>query len=467
MSNKENMLGTESIGKLLLKMATPAILAQLVNMLYNIVDRMFIGKIPEIGTIALTGVGITFPIIILISAFASLIGMGGSPRAAIKMGANDYDEAEHILGNCFVSLIFIAITLTIFFQIFHEPLLLSFGASENTLPYAKEYIKIYVYGTIFVQISLGLNSFISCQGFPKISMRTILIGAILNILFDFIFIKIFNMGVKGAAFATVISQAASAIWVIRFLIFSKNSRIKIKRKYFKIKKDILLPVLSLGISPFIMQSTESILNISFNSSLAKYGGDMAVGTMTILTTIMQCINLPCSGLGQGGQPIISYNYGAGNRERVQKTFKLLIISALTYTISAWLLIMIKPEILITLFAKKGEDIVEYASWAIRIYLFGAFIMGAQFSCQQTFIALGRAKESLFLAILRKIILLIPLIYILPLFMKDKVFAVFLAEPIADILAAFTTVSLFIFTTRKIYKEMDNRKSEDKEQNTTN
>ncbi|MDE6181999.1 MAG: MATE family efflux transporter, partial [Eubacteriales bacterium] len=413
MSNKENMLGTESVGKLLFKMATPAILAQLVNMLYNIVDRMFIGKIPEIGTTALTGVGITFPIIILTSAFASLIGMGGSPRAAIKMGANDYDEAENILGNCFISLIFISITLTILFEIFHEPLLISFGASEKTLPYAEEYIRIYSYGTIFVQMALGLNSFISCQGFPKVSMRTILIGAILNIFFDFLFIKVFNMGVKGAALATVISQAASAIWVIRFLMFSKNSRIKIKRKYFKIKKDILLSVLTLGISPFIMQSTESILNIAFNSSLEKHGGDIAVGTMTILTTIMQCVNLPCSGLGQGAQPIISYNYGAGNKERIQKTFRLLIISALTYTISAWLLIMIKPEILITLFAKEGEDIVGYASWAIRIYLFGAFIMGAQYSCQQTFIALGMAKESLFLAIFRKIILLVPLIYILP------------------------------------------------------
>ncbi|MDE6357731.1 MAG: MATE family efflux transporter [Eubacteriales bacterium] len=461
MDNKNNMFATESIGKLLVKMATPAILAQLVNMLYNIVDRVFIGKIPEIGTLALTGVGVTFPIIILISAFASLIGMGGSPRAAIKMGADKYDEAEEILGNCFITLIFISITLTVFFGIFHETLLLKFGASENTIIYAKEYISIYILGTIFVQISLGLNTFISCQGFPKISMKTIIIGAILNILFDFIFIKIFNMGVKGAALATVIAQSISAIWVLRFLIFSKKSKLKIKKKYFKIKKEVLLPVLALGISPFIMQSTESLLNISFNSSLAKYGGDIAVGTMTILATIMQCINLPCSGLGQGGQPIISYNYGAGNKERVQKTFKLLITSSLIFTTTAWLIIMLKPEIIITIFAKKGEGIVDYASWAIKIYLFGMFMMGAQYSCQQTFVALGRAKESLFLAILRKIILLIPLIYILPIFMENKVFAVFVAEPIADILAAITTVSLFIFTSKKIYKEMDSRKNTNK------
>lgn len=460
LNNNKNIFGTESIGKLLIKMSVPAILAQIVNMLYNIVDRMFIGKIPEVGTLALTGVGVTFPIIILIAAFASLIGMGGSPRAAIKMGANKYDEAEEILGNSFIVLIIISVILTVFFMIFHEPLLLSFGASENTISYAKDYIKIYILGTIFVQISLGLNMFINCQGFPKIGMQTVIIGAVLNILFDFIFIRIFNMGVKGAALATVISQAVSAIWVIGFLSFYKNSRLKIRKKYFKIKKEVLLPILALGVSPFIMQSTESILNIAFNSSLSKYGGDIAVGTMTILSTVMQCVNLINMGLGQGAQPIISYNYGAKNKERVQKTFNLLLISSLIFTTAVFLLVMLKPEVLITIFVKKGDPIVDYASWAIKIYLFGVFIMGAQFACQQTFVALGRAKESLFLAILRKIILLIPLIYILPLFMKNKVLAVFLSEPIADILASITTLILFVVITKKIYKEMDKEKDEE-------
>lgn len=462
--DNQNILGTESIGKLLFKMATPAILAQLVNMLYNIVDRMFIGKIPEIGTLALTGVGVTFPIIILISAFASLIGMGGSPRAAISMGANNYDDAEEILGNCFVTLIGISVCLTAFFWVLHEPLLLQFGASEDTLKYGKEYIQIYILGTIFVQIALGLNPFISCQGFSKVSMQTVLIGAVLNIIFDFVFIKIFNMGVKGAAYATVISQAVSAIWVIRFLMFSKVTKLKIKKKYFKVKMSVLLPVLALGVSPFIMQATESILNISFNSSLKKYGGDMAVGTMTILATLMQCVNLPCMGLAQGAQPIISYNYGAGNKERMQKTFRYLLTFSLIFTFLVWVLIMIKPEILIIMFAKPGDPIVEYASWAIKIFLFGIFIMGAQYACQQTFVALGKAKESLFLAILRKIILLIPLIYILPLFLQDKVFAIFVAEPIADILAALTTLTLFTFTSRKLYKEMDNQKLKENDKN---
>lgn len=458
-NTKDDLFAKESIGKLLLKMATPAILAQIVNLLYNIVDRMFIGKIQDVGTVALTGVGVTFPIIILISAFASLIGMGGSPRAAMKMGANQNDEAEEILGNCFIALIFISVILTIGFYFFHKPLLLSFGASQGTtLQYAVDYIKIYILGTIFVQISLGLNAFISCQGYAKISMQTVMIGAFLNIIFDFIFIKVFNMGVKGAALATVISQGVSAVWVLRFLIFSPNSKIKIKKKYFKIKKEVLFPVLALGVSPFIMQSTESILNISFNSSLLKYGGDISVGAMTILATIMQFINLPCVGLGQGAQPIISYNYGAKNYERVKKTFKLLIIFSIGFTTAMWLLVMIKPEILISIFVKPGDEIIEYTSWSAKIYFFGIFIMGAQYACQQSFVALGRAKESLFLAILRKIILLIPLIYILPYFFKNnigKVFGVFLAEPISDIIAALTTIILFIFTSKKIFKEINN------------
>lgn len=457
-TDKKNIMGTERIGKLLFKMAMPAIAAQIVNMLYNIIDRIFIGRIPEIGTLALTGVGVTFPIIILIAAFSSLIGMGGSPLAAIKMGAENYDEAEEILGNSFITLIGISIILTIFFHIFSEKLLLMFGAGENTIIYAKEYIKIYVSGTVFVQIALGLNSFISCQGFPKISMKTVLIGAILNIILDFVFIKILGMGVKGAAFATVISQAVSAIWVVRFLAFSKKSRIKIKKKYFKLNKAIILSVLALGISPFIMQSTESLLNIAFNSSLKRYGGDIAVGSMTILATVMQCFTLPIIGLGQGAQPIISFNFGAGNKERVKKTFKLLITVSLTFTTLAWLFIMLNPEFLIRVFAEKGDPIIEYAGKAIRIYLFGLFIIGAQFSCQQTFVALGRAKESLFLALLRKIILLIPLIYIMPLFLKDKVFAVFVSEPIADITSSLVTMLIFFIVSKKLLGNNDDLKN---------
>lgn len=465
-NNKNNPLATERIGKLLLKMVIPAVIAQIVNLLYNIVDRMFISGIPDIGTLALTGVGVTFPIITLISAFATLIGMGGSPRAAIKMGQNDYDEAEKILGNSFVSLLGISFVLTVFFLIFNEKLLLMFGASENTLPYAKEYINIYVMGTIFVQISLGLNPFINCQGFVNIGMKTVLIGAILNILFDFIFIKVFNMGVKGAALATVISQGVSAIWVLRFLIKSKITKLRIKVKYFKINKSIMFSIIALGISPFIMQSTESLLSIAFNSSLKKYGGDIAVGSMTIIATIMQCVGLISSGIGQGSQPIISFNYGAGKMDRVRKTYKLTITVSVLFTAIVWLICIIKPEIFIGIFTKDDEVMMSYSNITLKIYMFSVFIMGTQYACQQAFVALGQAKVSLFLALLRKIILLIPLIYILPAILPDsiitsfqqvmfpmsienKVFAVFLSEPISDFIAAVTTTTLFIITAKKL------------------
>lgn len=465
-NNKNNPLANERIGKILVKMVVPAVVAQIVNLLYNIVDRMFISGIPEIGTLALTGVGVAFPIIMLISAFASLIGMGGSPRAAIKMGQSDYDDAEEILSNSFISLVFISVVLTLFFLIFNEKLLLMFGASEQTLPYAKQYINIYVIGTIFVQIALGLNPFINCQGFANIGMKTILIGAGLNIVFDFIFIKIFGMGVIGAALATVISQAVSAIWVLRFLTKSNKTKIKIKRKYFKLKKSVMVPILLLGISPFIMQSTESLLNIAFNSSLKKYGGDIAVGTMTILATVMQCVNLIAMGIGQGSQPIISFNYGAGKIDRVKKTYNLTIGISVLFTSIIWLVCIIKPEFFIGMFATEDNPIMGYAKVSLTIYMFSVFLMGAQFACQQVFVALGQAKVSLFLALLRKIILLIPLIYILPIVIPDnvlttiqqsilpmslenKVFAVFLAEPISDFIAAFTTITLFIITTKKL------------------
>ncbi len=469
MSNPvNNQLATEPIGKLLLKMVIPAVVAQIVNLLYNIVDRMFISGIPNIGTLALTGVGVTFPIIISISAFASLIGMGGAPRAAIKMGQNNYDEAEEILSNSFISLIFISVVLTVFFLIFNEKLLLMFGASENTISYAKQYADIYVIGTVFVQIALGLNAFINCQGFANTGMKTVLIGAILNILFDFIFIKIFGMGVRGAALATVISQAVSAIWVLRFLTISKQTKIKVNKKYFRLKKSVMLPILALGISPFIMQSTESLLNIAFNSSLKKYGGDIAVGSMTIIATIMQCVNLIAMGIGQGSQPIISFNYGAGKMDRVKKTYNLTIAISLIFTTIMWLLCLIKPDLFVGIFAKGDEAMMSYANFSLRIYMFSVFIMGAQFACQQAFVALGQAKISLFLALLRKIILLIPLIYILPAIVPDgivmlldsdislnsKVFAVFLAEPISDFIAAVTTTTLFIITTKKLNKKFE-------------
>lgn len=448
---EQNKLGTAPIGRLLASLAVPCIAAQIVNLLYNIIDRIYIGHIPEIGTAALTGVGVTFPIIMIISAFAALVGMGGAPRASIKMGQKDNDGAEKILGNCFALTIVMAIVLMIVFLITGQDLLLLFGASENTLPYAWSYMQIYVLGTFFVMITLGLNNFISTQGFAKISMLTVIIGAVINIVLDPVFIFVFNMGVKGAALATILSQGVSCVWVLKFLM-SKRSILKIRRKNFRFQKEYLFPVIALGVSPFIMQSTESLLNICFNSSLQKYGGDLAVGAMTILSSIMQIFSLPVMGLAQGAQPIISYNYGAQNKQRVQKAFRLLFICGVTFSTLFWVVNMIFPQLLVALFAST-EEFKTYSMWALRIYLACGFVMGVQNSCQQTFIAIGEAKISLFLALLRKIILLIPLIYILPVFIGDKVFAVFLAEPIADFLAASTTFTCFRVKFRKVVAKM--------------
>lgn len=439
-TDTNNKLGTEKIGKLLFSLALPAITAQLVNMLYNIVDRIYIGHMADIGSLALTGVGVTMPIILIISAFSSLIGMGGAPRAAIKMGENNDREAEKILGNCFSSLLLISVTLTLIFLIFGERLLWLFGASSDTIQYGLEYLNIYVCGTIFVQLTLGLNSFISTQGYAKFSMLTVIIGAVTNIVLDPILIFGLNMGVRGAAVATVLSQALSTVWVLKFLTGNK-SRLKIRKENLKINKVIMVPVLLLGISPFIMQSTESLLNVAFNYSLQKYGGDIAVGSMTILSSLMQIIFLPLVGLTQGAQPITSYNYGAKNNERVKKTFKLLIKSAFIYTTSIWLLIMLFTDVFVSLFT-IDPVLKNYTVWAARIYLGTAFMMAAQNSCQQTFVALGQAKVSMFLALLRKIILLIPLIFILPYFFENKAFAIFLAEPISDFIAAIITTVTF-------------------------
>ncbi|NLV91479.1 MAG: MATE family efflux transporter [Firmicutes bacterium] len=440
-------LGTESVGKLLFSLSIPAITAQIVNMLYNLVDRVYIGHIPNTGALALTGVGLTFPVIMVISAFSSLIGMGGAPRASIAMGRGDHQDAEEILGNCFTVLLGLSLGLTAVFLVFSEPLLMMFGASQQTLPYALSYLRIYVCGTIFVQLSLGLNSFITAQGFAKTSMYTVLIGAVANIILDPIFIFALDMGVAGAAIATVISQGLSALWVLRFLTGPKT-KLRIRRRYLRPRLAVMIPVLMLGVSPFVMSATESLLNIAFNSSLQKYGGDMAVGAMTILASLMQILTLPIMGLTQGAQPIISYNYGAKNNSRVRQAFRLLLISSVAFSCLFWITVMAAPRIFVNLFS-TDPVLVETTTWAMGTYMAVAFVMGAQIACQQAFIALGQAKISLFLALLRKIILLIPLIYLLPNFFADKVFAVFLAEPISDFLAVVTTVTVFAFQFRRI------------------
>jgi putative MATE family efflux protein len=444
--SKDTNLGTEKIGKLLFRLAIPAVTAQIVNVLYNMVDRVYIGRIPDVGTQALTGLGVCMPLILIISSFAALIGMGGAPRASIMMGEGKQEEAEKVLGSSITALVIISVILTCLFLVFGDTLLMMFGGSENTIEYASGYMRIYTCGTIFVQLALGLNSFISAQGFAKTSMMSVLIGAVCNIILDPIFIFGFNMGVEGAAFATIISQGISAIWVLRFLISTK-SLLRIRKKNLRLSPKIILPCLALGLSPFIMQATESIISICFNSSLLKYGDDLAVGAMTILSTVMQFSMLPLVGLTQGAQPIIGYNFGAKNAGRVRDTFKLELKVGLIYSTAIWLLAMLFPQMLARIFTPDPE-LISFTAWAMRIYMGVSLIFGIQLVCQQTFIAIGNAKTSLFLAFLRKIILLIPLIYILPHLFSNQIMGVFLAEPVADVIAVSTTIILFIIQFRK-------------------
>lgn len=448
-TEQQNKLAVMPVSKLLFSLAMPAIAAQIVNLLYNMVDRIYIGHIPGHGSTALTGLGVTFPVIILIAAFAALVGYGGAPRASIAMGKGDNESAEKILGNCVFTLCVLAIILTVFFSIFAEPILYAFGASKDTIVYALPYTRIYVLGTIFVQITTGLNAFITSQGFSGTGMKTVMIGAGLNLVLDPLFIFGFHMGVEGAAVATVLSQAVSAIWVLRFLC-GKTTILRIRKENLHCNLAVMGPVLALGASPFIMQSTESLLSVCFNTSLQKYGGDIAVGAMTILSSVMQLAMMPLSGLCQGMQPIVSFNFGAKNMERVKKAFLITLGCCLGYATLMWAAAMLIPGTLAGIFT-TDEALIEYASWAMRIYMGAICLFGAQIACQQTFVALGKAVHSLFLAILRKILLLIPLIYILPASLEDKVFAVFLAEPVSDFLAVCTTVILFFGTAWRLLK----------------
>ena len=429
-------MGKGRIPQLMLNLAIPAVVAQLINMLYNIVDRIYIGHIPEAGASALTGVGLFLPILMMINAFAMLAGSGGAPRAAIAMGKNDQREAQKILGNCFSVLMMFAVVLTVVFYIFAPQLLRLFGASDVTLPYGLSYARIYILGTVFVMIVMGMNPFITTQGFAKFSMITTVVGAVCNIILDPILIFGFHMGVQGAAVATVISQAVSAVWVLLFLRGSKTM-LRLTLSDMKIVPEVILPCLALGISTFVMLSTESILNISFNSSLSRFGGDVAVGAMTIISSCNQLVTLPLQGICQGGQPIMSYNFGADKKERVKQAFICQFSACVGYATLLWILFLVAPQIFAGIFS-SDSSLVDYTVWSMRIYMAGIFSTGVQISCQQTFMALGQAKISLFMACLRKLVLLIPLIFILPHIFSNQVFGVFVAEPISDILAASVT-----------------------------
>lgn len=439
-SDVTSKLAKAPVGKLLFSLAVPSVIAQIVNLLYNIVDRIYIGHIEDVGSIALTGVGLTFPVICLIGAFTMLIAQGGAPRAAIFMGKGDNKTAEKILGSCFSTLLIMSVILTAVFMLSAEKLMWLFGASENTITYALDYIYIYILGTVFVMISLGLNLFISTQGFTFFSMATVLIGAGLNIILDFVFVIILGKGVEGAAIATVISQAVSALWTIIFLT-GKKTKLRISLKNMKPDMKLLLPCLGLGLAPFVMQSTEALINIAFNSSLQNYGGDIAVGTMTVATTVMQVIWMPAQGIGMGAQPIISFNYGAKNPDRCIKACKCMLIATGTYLLSLWLLVQMFPKAVIGIF-NDNPALLENSGY-LRVYIASIGFFFFQMTAQQGLVSIGKAKASLFIACLRKLILLIPLIYILPNFFTDKVFAVFLAEPISDGISIVVSSIIFI------------------------
>lgn len=450
MKEQQQLLADAPVGKLLLKMAIPTITAQLVSVLYNMVDRMFIGHIPGVGAASLTGVGVCLPLIIIVVSFAALFAGGGAPRASILMGKGDHITAEKILGNCTAAVVITGIVITCLMLIWGKDLLYLFGASDMTIEYAWDYLKIYSIGTVFVLITLGLNTFITAQGFTKISMISVLIGAIVNVVLDPLFIFALGMGVKGAALATIISQLLSAIWIIAFLR-GKQTLLKIRKKNLIIEKSVYLPCVALGLAPFVMQSTEGLITICFNTSLLQYGGDVAVGAMTILASIMQLSMLPLTGITQGAQPIISFNYGAGNIQRVKKTFFLLLNACIIYGTVIWALSVFTPHLFIGIFTADAA-LSEYTEKAIRVYMATSLLLGIQVSCQQTFLALGKAKISLFLAALRKLFLLIPLIYIMPCFIGKQDIGVFMAEPIADTLAVIATASCFIYEFRKLLKE---------------
>ena len=446
-SPKKQDMGTGSIPKLLAQLAIPAVVAQVINLLYNIVDRIYIGHMPVVGAEALTGVGLFLPINMLLTAFAMLCGAGGAPRAAIAMGQKNRDTAEKIVANCFSLLLIFAVILTAVFYAAAPALLRLFGASEVTLPYAVEYSRTYILGSVCVLVVLGMNPFITTQGFAKISMMTTVIGAVINIILDPIFIFLLDMGVRGAALASVLSQGVGALWIIRFLT-GKQTMLRLKKENMKIQWPIIGPCLALGISTFVMVSTESLLSMSFTSSLSRFGGDLAVGAMTIITSCSQLVTMPLQGICQGGQPIMSFNFGAGNHDRVKKAFYLQFGICVGYTCIFWGLLMAVPGVFASIF-NNDPALVEYTSWAMRIYMAGIFSMGFQLACQQSFMALGQAKVSLLMACLRKIILLIPLIFILPLFFENKVFGVFLAEPVGDIIAAAVTTIMFFTQFKKI------------------
>ena len=458
MNQDKTFLGTEPIGPLLRRLAIPTVAAQIVNMLYNIVDRIYIGHMPMGGDLALTGLGVCMPVILIVSAFAALVASGSAPRASIAMGQGDHDKAERILGGSFTLQILLSLTLTAVLLLWGDDLLLAFGASANTIGYASDYLGVYAIGTLFVQLTLGMNAFITAQGFAQVGMKTVLIGAVCNIVLDPLFIFALDMGVRGAALATVLSQAVSCVWVVTFLR-GKQTLLRLEKASLPIRPRLILPCVALGTATFIMQASESVISVCFNASLLKYGGDLAVGAMTILSSVMQFAMLPLQGIAQGAQPISSYNFGAGSARRVRQTFRLLLKVCLGYALVLWACIQLFPGAFARIFTPEPE-LVAFTAGMLRIYCGALFLMGIQIACQMTFVSIGNAPCSIIVAVLRKFVLLLPLIYLLPHLLADQTRAVFLAEPVADTIAVTGTVLLFSFQFRKALRKLENGRLQD-------
>ena len=452
MEDKKAFLGTAPVGKLLFRLALPTVVAQLINMLYNVVDRIYIGHMPGDGDLALTGVGVCMPLIMIVSAFAALVSSGGAPRASIHMGKGENDTAERILGGCFTLQLMISAVLTAVLLIWGRPLLLAFGASENTIEYAASYMSIYALGTVFVQLTLGMNAFVTAQGFTKVSMISVIIGALTNIALDPLFIYALDMGVRGAALATILSQALSCVWVISFLL-SQRSILRIKSRNLTLAPRILLPCLALGTATFVMQASESVISVCFNSSLLRYGGDIAVGAMTILTSVMQFALLPLQGIAQGAQPILGYNYGAKNAPRVKKTYRILLVTCLTYSLTICALVLLFPRAFASVFT-PDEALLDFTARVLPVYFFGVGIFGIQIACQMIFVSLGNALSSVLVAVVRKFVLLLPLIYVMPNLVADPTVGVYLAEPIADFTCASIACILFAVKAKKLFAETE-------------
>ena len=456
MQDQKEFLGTEPIGKLLFRLSIPTVAAQLINMLYNVVDRIYIGHIPGEGSLALTGVGVCMPLIMIVSAFAALVSAGGAPRASIFMGKKELDAAEKTIGNCFALQVVVSLILTVALLLWNRDFLLMFGASPNTIEYAAAYMNVYAIGTLFVQLTLGMNAFITAQGFTKTAMVSVLIGAVSNIILDPVFIFALHMGVQGAALATILSQAISCAWVLRFLL-GKETLLRIRKENLRLEAGVILPCIALGSAAFVMQGSESIISLCFNSSLLHYGGDIAVGAMTILTSVMQFAMLPMQGVAQGAQPIISYNYGAGNAGRVRATFRLLLKTCLTYSILLWAAVMLFPKAFAGIFT-PDTALIAFTAPALRIYMGGMCLFGIQIACQMTFTSLGKAGCSIIVAVMRKFVLLLPLIYLMPRLVSDPTMGVYMAEPVADVIAVTFTAILFAYQFKKAMEELESRQT---------